>query len=198
MGAAEEVDGPAFANDHDAGAAGLADGRAGVAGGVGAAGRAAGDSHEAAPAGLAAGGAVAAEGSVESGHALARTGHVEPPSAAAGAGGRAIPLELAEAAQAGGFPEQFVDEHGGAPGVGHQVGPSTRARHGDVEEAALLGVPERAAGRRRQHDVEQRIFLVLSRKAEAGVPKIEHDHVVGLAALGGMHRAELEAQPPAT
>ena len=88
LGAAEEVAGAAPADDHDAGAAGLADGRTGVARGVGAAGRAAGDSHEAAPAGLAAGGAVAAEGSVEAGHALARTGHVEPPGAAAGAGGR--------------------------------------------------------------------------------------------------------------
>ena len=39
---------------------------------------------------------------------------------------------------------------------------------------------------------------MLGRKAEAGVPEVEYDHVVGLAALGGMHGAELEAQPPAT
>ena len=51
---------------------------------------------------------------------------------------------------------------------------------------------------RRQHEPEQRIFLVLGREAEAGVPEVEDDHVVGLAAFGGVDGAELEAQPTGT
>ena len=61
---------------------------------------------------------------------------------AARASGRGVALELAEAAQPGVTPKQFIDEDGGSLGVGHQVGPATRARDGDVEEAPFLGVPE--------------------------------------------------------
>ena len=97
--------GAAFADDHYAGAARLAGRRAGVAGGVGAAGRATGDDEEAPPAALTAGRAIAAEGSVQATHGLARARHVEASGAAARAGGGAVPLELAEAAQPGVLPE---------------------------------------------------------------------------------------------
>ena len=140
MGAAEEGAFGGFADDHDAGAAGLADRRGGVARRVGAAGGATGDDEEAAAAALTAGGAVAAKGSVEAGHALAGARHVEDAGAAAWAFGCVVPPELAEAAQAGGFPKYFVDEGGGALGVGHQVNAATGSRHRDVEEAAFLGV----------------------------------------------------------
>ena len=197
LGAAEERAGAAAADDHDAGATGLADGRGGVAGGVGAVGGAAGDDQEAPIAALAARGAVAAEGGVQAGHALARTRHVERPGAAARAARGVVAPELAEAAEAGVPPKQLVDEDGGALGVGHQVRPATGPCQRDVEEAPLLGVPVRAARRGRQHESEERIFLVLRREAEACVPEVEDDHVVGLAALGGMDCAELEAQPAA-
>lgn len=101
LGAAEEGAPGGFADDHDAGAARFAGGRAGFAGGVGAAGGAAGDDEEAAAAALTAGGAVAAEGGVQAGHALAGARYIEAAGAAARALGCVVALEVAEAAQAG-------------------------------------------------------------------------------------------------
>ena len=84
--------------------------------------------------------AIAAEGCVQASHGPPRTRHVEASGAAARAFGRAVAPELAEAAQPGVLPEQLVDEGGGTPRVGHQVGAAAGPRQGDVEQAPLLGV----------------------------------------------------------
>ena len=133
LGAAEEGASGGFADDHDSGAAGLADGWGGLAGEVGAVGRAVGDDEEAPAAALTAGGTVAAEGGVEAGHALAGAGHVEGAGAAARAfgcgrdAGCAKDLERRSALEDG---REFGVDRGWVRGrwVGHRPGPTKRAR----------------------------------------------------------------------
>ena len=59
-------------------------------------------------------------------------------------------------------------------------------------------MPVMASQWSRQHEAEQRIFLVLGREAEAGVFEVEDDHVVGFAALGSMPSVSPKRSRPAS
>ena len=76
--------------------------------------------------------------------------------------------------------EQLVHEGGGPQRVGDQVRAAPGPRHRDVEEPALLVVGVVALRRRRQHEVDERVGLLLRGEAPPRVPEVEHDRVVGL------------------
>ena len=153
---------------------------ASVAGVFRAPGDIAGDDHEAPPAAPASGGAIAAKGTFRQLMWWPAPDTSRRPVRQRGHAGVTSRVNSPRRRRPGVLAEQLVHEGGGPQRVGDQVRAAPGPRHRDVEEPALLVVGVVALRRRRQHEVDERVGLLLRGEAPPRVPEVEHDRVVGL------------------